>query len=123
MNVRTIIITAFALWLAATVVGGVRVAEGLGGLQHIGTLLVVAMVFSIVDALAAGARRAIRLLIEPLPLTVAAVVAFNGLLVWLTAGLAGAAGLAFAVDGFLPALLAWLIVGACRGTFLSPRAV
>ena len=123
VNVRTIVTTALALWLAAKVVGGVRVADGLGGLENIGTLLVVAMLFTIVDALATGVRRAVRLLVEPLPLAIAAAVCLNGLLVWLTAALAGAAGLAFAVDGYLPAVLVWLILGVCRGTLLSPRAV
>ena len=122
MNLKGVVVVALALWLAAQVVTGVRLSADLTPLQRVGTLLVVALLFTIVDGLAKGVRRAVRLLIEPLPLTVAAALALNGLLVWLTAALAGAAGLAFAIDGFLPAVLVWLILGACKGTLLSPRA-
>jgi hypothetical protein len=122
VDLSRVVVMAFGLWIASEAVGGVHLAAGLGGLEHIGTLLVVAMLFTIVDALATGVRRAVRIVCEPLPVAVAAMLALNGLLVWLTAALAGAAGLAFAVDGYLPALMVWLILGACRGTLLSPRA-
>jgi len=125
VDVRRVVVIAFGLWIAAGVVGGVHLADDLDGLARVGTLLVVALLFTIVDALATGVRRAVRLLIEPLPLTIAAAVAVNGLLVWLTAALAGMAGLAFSIDGFVSAVLAWLILGGCLGarqSLLTTRA-
>jgi hypothetical protein len=115
MNLKGVVVVAGALCLGAHVLTGVRLSADLTTLEQVGTLLVVAMLFTIVDGLARVVRRAVRLLIEPLPLMVAVVLVLNGLLVWLTAALASAAGLAFSIDSFVTAVLAWLIVGACRG--------
>jgi len=104
------VVTGFGLWLASELVGGVHLADGLDPLATVGTLLVVALLLAVVDALAVGLRRAVALACEPLPVAIAAAVALNAALFWVTAALADAAGLGFSVAGFLPALLGSLVV-------------
>lgn len=110
MTLRRVVATGFALWLASEIVDGVHVADGLDTLTTVGTLLVVALLLAIVDALAGGLRRAVALVCEPLPVAIAAAVALNAALFWITAALADAAGLGFSVAGFLPALLGSVVV-------------
>jgi putative membrane protein len=110
VSISRVVLVAFGLWAAAELVDGVHLAAGLTPLQRVGTLLVVALLFTIVDALAAGVRRAVRLVCEPLAVAIAAAVVLNAGLLWLTAALATAAGLGFAVSGFMAALLASLVL-------------
>jgi putative membrane protein len=104
MSLSRVAVTGCSLWLAAQIVGGVRLADGLAPLTVIGTVLVVAMLLCFVETVSYGLRRAIGASVAPLPLAVMALMTFNALLFWLTGALASAAGLGYTVDGFLPAL-------------------
>ncbi len=105
-----VVVTGFALWLASEVVSGVRLARGLDPLARVGTLLVIALLLAVVDMLSTSLRRALALVVEPLPIAVTAAVALNAALFWATVALADAAGLGFSVTGFLPALVGSIVV-------------
>ncbi len=104
--------TGLALWLAAQVVAGIRLADGLDPLTTIGTVLVVALVLCVVQVVTRGVRRVIALVVgvRPVPVTLIALAAVNALLFWLATSLAGAIGLGYTVDGLMPALLGSLVL-------------
>ncbi|MFP4624649.1 MAG: phage holin family protein [Gemmatimonadota bacterium] len=96
--------TAAALWVAVALVPGISYdGDALG-------FLGVALVFGFVNAVI---RPILKLLTCPLVVLTLGLFVFilNAFLLWLTAGLAQALGLGFAVDGFLPALIGALLVG------------
>ncbi len=109
--------TGFALWLAAQVIAGIRLAEGLDPLATIGTVLVVALMLSAVRVATRGVRRVIALVVgvRPLPVTMIAVAGVNTLLFWLATSLAAAIGLGYTVDGLMPALLGSLLLSSHPG--------
>lgn len=103
-----VVVTGLALWLAAVIVPGVE----LGGddlTQRVVTLLLVALVFGVVNAVL---RPIVTVVAFPLYILTLGLIALvvNALLFWLTAALAGRLGLAFDVEGFLAALLGSLVV-------------
>lgn len=97
-------ITAAALWVAVLLVPGI---EYTGPWWH---LLLVALVFGVVNAVV----RPILLYLS-CPLIVLTLGLFmlvlNALMLWLTGALSAALGIAFAVHGFLPALIGGFVVG------------
>jgi hypothetical protein len=107
-----VVISSAALWLAAQLIAGIRLADGLDPLATIGTVLIVALVLCALHVVTRGARRVIALVIgvRPLPITMVAVAAVNALLFWLATSLAGAIGLGYTVDGLLQALLGSLLL-------------
>lgn len=114
MTLPRLAATAVALWLGAEIVGGVSLAADLNPLERVGTLLVTALLFIIVDAMATGVRRAVLMLCEPIPIAVAVALALGGALVWVTAALASAAGLGYTINGYVPAVLVWMMMLAAR---------
>lgn len=99
-----LLVTAAALWVAVRLVPGV---------QHVGpwyTLLGVALVFGIVNAVI---RPLLMVLTCPLVVLTLGLFIFvlNALMLWLTGALSVALGLGFTVRGFVPALLGGLVVG------------
>jgi putative membrane protein len=97
-------ITAAALWAAVSLVPGI---------QHTGPwthLFGVALVFGIVNAVI---RPIVVKLTCPIILLTFGLFVFvlNALMLWLTSAVAGALGLAFHVDGFVPAFLGGLVIG------------
>jgi putative membrane protein len=97
-----ILINAAALWLAATVVPGIRA----GGL---GSILAIALVFGVVNVLV---RPVMKLLTCPVILLTLGLftLVVNALMLMLTAWLGGMFGIDFEVDGFLAAFLGALLV-------------
>lgn len=99
-----LLITAAALWVAVRFVDGI---DYTGPLLH---LLGVALVFGAVNAFV---RPILVMLTCPLiALTLGLfVLVLNALMLLLTSALAGALGLPFHVDGFIPALIGGLVIG------------
>jgi putative membrane protein len=99
-----LIVTAVALWAAVYFVPGI---EHTGPLVH---LLGVALIFGLVNAVI---RPILLSLTCPLVLLTLGLFVFvlNALMLWLTGVLAGEFGIAFRVDGFIPALIGGLVVG------------
>ncbi len=105
-----LVITAVSLWLATVVIDGIDLtAETLPG--KIGTLLAVAVIFGVVNAILRPIIKSLGCALYAVTLGLIAVV-INGLLFLLTSWIAGQFDLPFHVDGFWPsAVLGALLVG------------
>lgn len=103
-----VVVSAVALWVASELVTGVTVG-GATGQDRAVTLLLVAMIFGLVNAVI---RPVVRLLALPLYVLTLGLITFviNALMLLLTAWLSRQTTLEFAVDGFGTALLAALVV-------------
>ncbi|GAA2510359.1 phage holin family protein [Pilimelia columellifera] len=102
-------ISALALWIATLVVDGIDVtADTVAG--TVGTLLIVASIFGVVNAVLRPLIKLVGCAFYLLTLGLIAVVV-NGGLFLLTSWIAGKLDLPFHVDGFWPAMLGALIVG------------
>ncbi|MBO0774830.1 MAG: phage holin family protein [Actinobacteria bacterium] len=102
--------SAAALGIAAAVVPGIELGPG-GTVPKALTLLVVALIFGVINAVLKPVIKAVGCLFYLLTLGLAALVV-NGLLLWLASVAAGALALPFHITGFLPAFLGALIVSA-----------
>lgn len=102
--VLRIFLTAVALWVAVEFVPGIGYQGDSAG------LLGVALIFGLVNAVV---RPLLYLLTCPLVFLTLGLFVFvlNGLMLLLTAALAGEVGLAFTVDGLVPAILGALVIG------------
>jgi putative membrane protein len=103
-----LLVTGVAIWVAAVIVPGVELAEA-DFTSQAGTVLLVALIFGVVNALLGPILRILTLPLALLTLGLFSLVV-NGLLLWITAGLADRLGLAFTVEGFWPAFLGALVV-------------
>jgi putative membrane protein len=105
-----LVITAVSLWIATLVIGGIQLTtDSLPG--KIGTLLAVAVIFGIVNAILRPIIKTIGCGLYVLTLGLIAVIV-NGLLFLLTSWIAGKLDLPFHVDHFWPsAVLGALLVG------------
>jgi len=105
-----LVITAVSLWIATLVIGGIRLtADSLP--SKVGTLLAVAVIFGIVNAVLRPIIKTIGCGLYVLTLGLISVVV-NGLLFLLTSWIAGKAELPFHVDNFWPsAIFGALLVG------------
>lgn len=102
-----LVITAVALWVATQVVHGIH---------HEGsalTLLLVALVFGVVNALIGSVVKLFALPITLLTLGLFALV-INAFLLWLTGTLSTSLGLGFHVDGFIPSFWGALVISLTR---------
>jgi putative membrane protein len=103
-------ITAIALWIATLLISGIRLTTD-SVLEQAGTLLAVAAIFGIVNAVLRPIIKVIGCGLYVLTLGLIALVV-NGLLFLLTDWIAGQFGLPFEVDDFWPsAVLGALLVG------------
>lgn len=107
-----IAVTGLAVWLAALIVPGVRLAEG-DVVRQVLTVLGVAVIFGLVNGVLGSVLKLLTLPLTILTLGLFALVV-NALLFWLTGAIASALDLPFAVDGFLAALLGALVVSIVR---------
>lgn len=98
-----LVINAAALWAA------VRWVPGVGGDTRVETLVPVAIIFGVVNALI---RPVLKLLTCPLQIVTLGLFTFvlNALMLWLTSVLAGRLGFDFVVRGFWPALLGSIVI-------------
>jgi putative membrane protein len=105
-----LVITAVSLWIATLLIDGIRLTtDSLGG--QVGTLLAVAVIFGIVNAVLRPIIKTIGCGLYVLTLGLISLVV-NGLLFMLVSWIAGQFDLPFHVDDFWPsAILGALLVG------------
>jgi putative membrane protein len=105
-----LVITAVSLWIATLVIGGIQLTtDSVPG--KVGTLLAVAVIFGIINAILRPIIKTIGCGLYVLTLGLIAVIV-NGLLFLLTSWIAGKFDLPFHVDHFWPsAVLGALLVG------------
>jgi putative membrane protein len=109
------VLTAAALAAAAALVPGIQLGPG-STAAKVGTLLAVAVIFGIVNAVIKPVVQAVGCLLYVVTLGLAGLVV-NGLLLWLVSGVAGRLSLPFHVAGFwaafwgaiIVALVGWLL--------------
>ena len=104
-----IIVSAAALGVAAWVVPGIVVA-GHGDVSKAETLLAVAVIFGVINAVLKPVIKSVGCAFYVLTLGLVALVV-NGLLLWLASYVAGRLDLPFHVTGFVAAVEGALIVG------------
>jgi putative membrane protein len=104
-----VVVTAIALWVATVVVAGIDV-ETDSTVKRIGTLLVVAVIFGLVNGFLKPIVKKLGCVFYILTLGLIALVV-NGLLLWLTSWVAQKLELPFHVTGFWPALWGAIVVG------------
>ena len=103
------VLTAAALAVATWLVPGIVLGPG-STLAKVGTLLVVAVIFGLVNAIIKPIVKTVGCLFYVLTLGLIALVV-NGLLLWLTSWVAGKLSLPFHITGFWPAFWGAIIVG------------
>jgi len=104
-----VLITAVAVWVATLVIPGIHLhTHSTAG--KIGTLLVVALIFGIINAVLKPIAHAVGCLAYAVTFGLIAIVV-NGLLFWLTSYVAGKLKVPFHITGFVPAVLGALLVG------------
>ncbi len=104
-----ILIPAAALYVAHLLVSGIELT-GHSGWEKAGTLIVVALIFGVVNAVLKPIIKTIGCLFYILTLGLIGLVV-NGLLLWLCSWLAGKLSLPFHITGFWPAFWGAIIVG------------
>jgi putative membrane protein len=104
-----VVVCAAALGVAAWVVHGIHV-QAASVASKVGTLLVVALIFGVINAVLKPIIHVIGCAFYILTLGLAALVV-NGLLLWLASVIAGDLKLPFHVTGFIAAVEGALIVG------------
>jgi putative membrane protein len=103
-----IIVIAISLWVATLIVPGIEVTAG-STATGIGTLIGVALVFGLVNAVLKPLIKVVGCLFYVLTLGLIGLVV-NALLFLLVGWIAGGLGLPFVVDGFLAAFLGAIVV-------------
>ncbi len=104
-----LVITAVSLWIATLVIDGIELNAD-SAANKAGTLLAVAVIFGLVNAVLRPIIKTIGCGLYVLTLGLVAVLV-NGLLLLLTSWIADKLDLAFHVDGVLAAVLGALLVG------------
>ncbi len=104
-----VLITAAALFVATALVPGIEVTAG-STVSRVATLIVVALIFGLVNAVLKPIIKIIGCLFYILTLGLIGLVV-NGLLLWLTSWVAGKLSLPFHVTGFWAAFWGAIIVG------------
>ena len=106
--VRTLVVAA-SLWVATVLVSGIELSSGSTG-ARVGTLLVVALLFGVVNAVVKPVVALVGCPLYILTLGLFALVV-NALMFMLTGWLSGLLNLPFTVDGFWSAFWGAIIVG------------
>jgi putative membrane protein len=104
-----ILIPAAALGIAHLLVSGIELT-GSSGLSKAGTLIVVALIFGVVNAVIKPIVKTVGCLFYVLTLGLIGLVV-NGLLLWLCSWVAGELSVPFHITGFWPAFWGAIIVG------------
>lgn len=108
-HVLHVLVTAAALAVATWLVPGIDLLTGSGG-KRILTLIVVALIVGIVNAVIKPVVKTIGCLFYVLTLGLIGLVV-NGLLLWLASWVAGKLMLPFHITGFVPAFWGAIIIG------------
>lgn len=104
-----VLVTAVALFVATAVDSGIQLRAGTT-LSKVVTLIVVALIFGIVNAVLKPIAKTLGCLFYVLTLGLIGLVV-NGLLLWLTSWVAGKLSLPFHITGFWAAFWGAIIVG------------
>jgi putative membrane protein len=104
-----VLVSAAALGVATWALSGIELLAG-STWSKVGTLLVVALIFGLINATLKPLIKVIGCAFYVLTLGLVALVV-NGLLLWLTSVIAGALKLPFHITGFWPAFWGAIIVG------------
>ena len=104
-----LVVTAAAVWVAALLIPGIHLPTH-STAKKVGTLVLVALIFGIINALLKPIAKTIGCLAYVVTFGLISIVV-NGLLFWLTSWVAGKLKLPFHITGFVPAVLGALIVG------------
>lgn len=104
-----LVITAAAVWVATKIVPGIQL-HAHSTADKILTLIVVALIFGVINAVLKPIAKAVGCLAYAVTLGLISIVV-NGLLFWLTSYVAGKLKLPFHITGFVPAVFGALIVG------------
>src|SRR6266436_4227593 len=104
-----VLITAAALAVATGIVSGIQLQTG-STLSKVSTLIVVALIFGVVNAVLKPIVKTVGCLFYILTLGLIGLVV-NGLLLWLTSWVAGKLSLPFHITGFWAAFWGAIIVG------------
>jgi putative membrane protein len=104
-----ILIPAAALGIAHLLIAGIELTGG-SELSKAGTLILVALIFGVVNAVLKPVVKTIGCLFYVLTLGLIGLVV-NGLLLWLCSWIAGKLNLPFHITGFWPAFWGAIIVG------------
>jgi putative membrane protein len=104
-----LIVTAAAVWVATLLVPGIQLHSH-STTHKIGTLIVVALIFGVINAVLKPIAHAVGCLAYAVTLGLISIVV-NGLLFWLASWIAGKLKVPFHITGFVPAVLGALIVG------------
>lgn len=104
-----LVITAVAVWVATLVIPGIHLG-GHSATRKVETLVVVAIIFGLVNAVLKPIVKAIGCWAYAITFGLIAVVV-NGLLFWLASYVAGQLTLPFHISGFVAAVLGALLVG------------
>ncbi|WP_204297523.1 phage holin family protein [Actinoplanes campanulatus] len=104
-----LVITAVSLWIATLVIDGIQLTADTAT-SKAGTLLAVAVIFGLVNAILRPIIKTIGCGFYVLTLGLVAILV-NGLLLLLTSWIAGKLELGFHVDGVIAAILGALLVG------------
>jgi putative membrane protein len=104
-----VLVSAAALGVATWALPGIELLAG-STWSKVGTLLVVALIFGLINATLKPLIKVIGCAFYVLTLGLVALVV-NGLLLWLTSVIAGALNLPFHITGFWPAFWGAIIVG------------
>jgi putative membrane protein len=104
-----ILIPAAALWVAHLLISGIELTSGTD-LSKAGTLIAVALIFGVVNAVLKPILKTIGCVFYVLTLGLIGLVV-NGLLLWLCSWVAGELTLPFHITGFWPAFWGAIIVG------------
>jgi putative membrane protein len=108
-HVLRVVVSAAALGVATWLIPGIQLLAG-SAASKAGTLLVVALIFGIINAVLKPLIKVIGCAFYVVTLGLAALVV-NGLLLWLTSDIAGDLKLPFHVTGFVAAVKGALVVG------------
>ena len=104
-----VVITAIALWISTLVLSGITLVTD-STPKKIGTLLAVAVIFGIINAVIRPIVKTVGCLFYVLTLGLIGLVV-NGLLLWLSSWVAGKLSLPFHITGFWAAFWGAIIVG------------
>jgi putative membrane protein len=118
-----VIVIAFSLWVAALIVPGIEITAGTTT-AGIGTLIGVALIFGLVNAVLKPLIKVVGCLFYVLTLGLIGLVV-NALLFLLVGWIADGLGLPFEVNGFLPAFLGAIVVSVVGALlhFVVPDSV
>jgi putative membrane protein len=105
-----LIVSAIALWITTLVVPGVKLTGNVDIGRRVGTLLIVAAIFGVVNAVLRPIIKMVGCWAYVLTLGLAALVV-NGALLLLTSWIAGKLDLPFHVDKFWSAVVGALLIG------------